>query len=62
LRSDAELAQSYGDLKLSLARKYAYDMDAYVEGKSTFLISILRISGFSEDDLDTIEIMNRKPQ
>jgi GrpB-like predicted nucleotidyltransferase (UPF0157 family) len=46
LRSDPELAREYGRLKRSLAQDFARDSGAYVEGKTQFLLSILRAAGF----------------
>lgn len=59
LRNDSALAKAYGELKFSLAAKYVNDIDSYVEAKSSFILTILKASGFSTDDLDDIEDMNR---
>jgi len=61
LRRSPTLAKEYSELKFALASKYASDIDSYVEGKSAFLLSILREHGFSTDDLGEIETINRKP-
>ena len=38
------------------------DIDGYREGKSPFLIAVLREVGFSEESLREVEAMNRKPE
>jgi GrpB-like predicted nucleotidyltransferase (UPF0157 family) len=53
-------ARAYGELKLRLARRHSDDMGAYVEGKTAFLLDILRRSGFDAQALDEIEVMNRR--
>jgi GrpB-like predicted nucleotidyltransferase (UPF0157 family) len=60
LRSDDEAARAYGDLKRRLAVECSGDVDAYVEGKTGFIVSILRQAGFEEASLSDIEVMNRK--
>ncbi len=44
-----------------IAISIAADMVGYVEGKTTFLLSILRKVGFAESILSEIECMNRRP-
>lgn len=41
LRADAELAAAYGALKFDLAKRFRLDVDAYVEGKTAFIIQAL---------------------
>jgi GrpB-like predicted nucleotidyltransferase (UPF0157 family) len=60
LRANVEAAQAYGDLKRRLAVECYGDVDAYVEGKTGFVVSILRQAGFAEASLSDIEAMNRK--
>jgi GrpB-like predicted nucleotidyltransferase (UPF0157 family) len=60
LRQHPERAAAYGKLKGDLARRYADDMDSYVQGKSEFLSTILRECGFNEDQLLAIKKMNQK--
>ena len=62
LRANPTEARAYGELKKRLAREHADDMEGYVEAKSGFILDILQRSGFSADDLTTIERINRKPQ
>lgn len=60
LRQHPDQAAAYGKLKRGLARQYADDMDAYVEGKSDFLLGILSACGFNKEDLLAIKKMNQK--
>ena len=46
LRSHPEAAARYDALKRELARRYANDIDAYVEGKSAFVERILAVDGW----------------
>jgi GrpB-like predicted nucleotidyltransferase (UPF0157 family) len=41
LRSDSGLAERYAELKLHLARRYRHDREAYTEGKTGFVMSVL---------------------
>jgi len=59
LRTNPDEARKYGELKAALAVKYPRDIDAYVAGKSEFLLSILTKLGFSGADLEEIEKVNR---
>jgi GrpB-like predicted nucleotidyltransferase (UPF0157 family) len=58
LRQNAAVAAKYGALKKQLAQQYASDIDAYIEGKTPFLISILREAGFPEIHIAEIERVN----
>lgn len=60
LRTHPETAREYGELKKRLAREFPHDIDSYVEGKSDFILGILRAVGFSTARLDAIERANRK--
>lgn len=46
LRSHPDDAARYDALKRDLARRYANDIDAYVEGKSAFVECILAVDGW----------------
>jgi GrpB-like predicted nucleotidyltransferase (UPF0157 family) len=61
LRENPALSKEYGELKFELARKFPNDIDSYVEGKSTFLLAILRNQGFVSRDIKEIEEANRNP-
>jgi GrpB-like predicted nucleotidyltransferase (UPF0157 family) len=59
LRADSALAQEYGKLKRHLAAQYPDDIDAYVRGKTAFIVRVLAASGaFSDDELRAIRSVN----
>lgn len=58
LRAHPEAVQEYGQLKQALARQHPYDIDAYIAGKTPFIIGLLRKTGFSEEDLTDITNQN----
>jgi GrpB-like predicted nucleotidyltransferase (UPF0157 family) len=60
LRTHADAARSYGDLKKRLAGQFRHDIDGYVAGKTDATIEILRGSGFPADKLEAIARANRK--
>jgi GrpB-like predicted nucleotidyltransferase (UPF0157 family) len=62
LRANPADALSYGNLKKRLAREFTHDIDGYVEGKTSFLVEILRQLGFPKDILVEIERINRLPK
>lgn len=59
LRSHAEVAQLYSELKKRLACEFPHDIDSYVDGKTDFLLGVLREAGLSSDRLQVIEFANR---
>lgn len=59
LRSHPEAAREYGALKKRLATAFPLDIDAYVDGKTDFILSILRECNLSSEHLDEIERSNR---
>jgi GrpB-like predicted nucleotidyltransferase (UPF0157 family) len=61
LRDRPEAALAYGEMKKRLALQYSDDPASYVEGKTTFLVGILRETGFCDPVLAEIERMNRRP-
>jgi len=60
LLTNPEAVVEYSELKSTLAKKYPYDIDAYIEGKTDFLVGILRESGFEESALQEITDINKK--
>jgi GrpB-like predicted nucleotidyltransferase (UPF0157 family) len=60
LRANAHAARRYAELKKRLAQDYADDVEGYTVAKTDFILSILRQAGFSEDQLASVEQMNRK--
>jgi GrpB-like predicted nucleotidyltransferase (UPF0157 family) len=60
LREHSEDVQRYGDLKKELAKRFPDDMGSYIEGKTEFIISILKQYHFDEDELKEIRNINKK--
>jgi len=58
LRSNTEASKQYEELKKQLAQSNIYDMDAYVQGKTTFITGILAAAGFERSSLDLIQKEN----
>ncbi len=61
LRQSPEAVAEYADLKRRLAAEHPDDIDAYIEGKSAFILSILARADFTSAELVDIERRNRKP-
>jgi GrpB-like predicted nucleotidyltransferase (UPF0157 family) len=60
LRAHPEAASEYGELKKRLAERFPNDIDGYIDGKTTMLLTILRAGGFPPERLREIESANRK--
>jgi GrpB-like predicted nucleotidyltransferase (UPF0157 family) len=60
LRSDLERAKAYGELKKRLAQQYPHDIDAYIDGKTDFILGVLAKVGMSDNELQSIDVANRK--
>ncbi|HEV2700563.1 MAG TPA: GrpB family protein [Steroidobacteraceae bacterium] len=60
LRSHQEAARAYGDLKRRLAAQFPDDIASYVEGKTQFIIAVLRQADFASEELSAIELANSK--
>lgn len=58
-RTHPDIAQAYGDLKKQLADQFPHDIDSYVEGKTDFILGILRQQGFSQEQCAVIDQVNR---
>jgi len=61
LRQHPEKIIEYGNLKQDLAEKYPYDIDAYIDGKTGFITSILSEMGLNKQDISTIQDNNKIP-
>lgn len=59
LRNHLEAVAEYGTLKKALAQKHPYDIDAYIEGKTAFILDILAKKGFESETLKDIEEQNK---
>ncbi len=60
LRSNPIDKIAYGELKKALAKKFSQDISSYIEGKTSFIISILKQYNFTEDELEKIININKK--
>jgi len=61
LRAHPSDAAAYSALKNRLAAEHPYDRDAYNEGKTDFVLSILARCGFAMESLESIWKVNQKP-
>ncbi|GEM84474.1 GrpB family protein [Meiothermus hypogaeus] len=59
LRAHPGAVKAYSALKKRLAQEHAYNIDAYIEGKSDMILAMLKETGFEEDQLDSIREQNR---
>lgn len=59
LRSHPAEAAAYGALKRRLAARFPDDIGRYTEGKSAFILRVLRGAGVPGGDLSEIEAANR---
>lgn len=60
LRNHPNDVQRYGNLKKELAKQYPFDIDSYIEGKTDFIISVLKQYDFSQEELMEIIKINKK--
>lgn len=60
LRDHPEDVKRYADLKKELAIKFTHDIDSYVEGKTEFIVSILKQYDFPSQHLNEIISSNKK--
>jgi GrpB-like predicted nucleotidyltransferase (UPF0157 family) len=61
LRAHPESALRYGELKKRLAAEFPNDIDSYVFGKTDFVLDVLRRAGLTDEELVSIERVNRRP-
>jgi len=59
LRRHPDAAATYGKLKKRLAAEFPTNVDKYAEGKTDFLLRILREAGFPDSALTSIGDANR---
>ncbi len=59
LRTHAGVAAEYGFLKKRLAAQFPTDIDSYVDGKTDFILDVLRRTGFTDNQLSSIGAINR---
>jgi len=60
LRGNAAAAAKYGALKKQLAVQFPEDIEGYIEGKTAFLLEVLRNASFPESVLQAIGDVNRR--
>jgi len=60
LRCHPDAANSYGELKRTLTRQHRNDIDAYVDGKTNFILEILAKTGLAVNELESFAAANRK--
>lgn len=59
LRANPEARQAYGELKKQLAQEFPQDIEGYIDGKTDFILAILKQQGLGDEQLDSIEAGNR---
>ena len=59
LRTHPEVAKEYGELKVSLAKRFPDDIDNYIEGKTDFVLGVLQQLGFNDEELWTLREINK---
>jgi GrpB-like predicted nucleotidyltransferase (UPF0157 family) len=60
LRQHPEAAATYGRLKKDLAERFPLEMDRYIDGKTAFVLDVLREAGLRADALTAIGDVNRR--
>ena len=60
LRARARRRAPLRELKKRLARQFPTDIDSYVFGKTDFILDVLRRAGLTEEQLTSIERVNRR--
>ncbi|MCB0633557.1 MAG: GrpB family protein [Saprospiraceae bacterium] len=58
LREHPEQVIAYGELKKHLAARFPYDIDAYIQGKTEFILNILTASGMKPVELAVARAVN----
>lgn len=59
LRQHPAALAAYGKLKQALAQQFPYDMDAYIDGKTDFIVAILNKVGMNKQYTSIIEQENK---
>ncbi len=59
LRANNALMEAYGSLKRDLAQKHPHDIDSYLDGKTDFILSILKDNGMQDASIERIESINK---
>jgi GrpB-like predicted nucleotidyltransferase (UPF0157 family)/GNAT superfamily N-acetyltransferase len=61
LRTDAALRDEYATIKFRLAREFPDSIDHYIEGKTEFILRVLRTHGHDPESLEQIRLVNLAP-
>ena len=61
LRAHPAAVSEYTALKMRLAEQHSNDIDAYIEGKTAFIVGILEQLGLARDDLFEVVGANKAP-
>ncbi len=61
LLNNPEKVIEYSELKQKLVEKFPNDIDSYVDGKTDFIIDILKKEGINSSETELIENENKKP-
>lgn len=61
LRANPQLATEYGALKKQLAERFPDDIDAYIDGKTDFIVALLQRAGLGDEELKSVEAINKLP-
>jgi len=59
LEKNPDSVVQYSKLKCLLAEEYSQDIDAYVDGKTKFIVDILKSEGMETEELSRIESINK---
>jgi GrpB-like predicted nucleotidyltransferase (UPF0157 family) len=59
LRNNSDSAAEYGRLKKQLAARFPTDIDKYIDGKTDFILKVLREMGLTDQLLIAISAINR---
>lgn len=59
LRTSEKDRKLYSELKMKLAQSHSQNIDAYIEGKTNFILAILRNYGVANEHLSSIEVQNK---
>jgi len=62
LRANPALRDEYAAIKYRLAAKFKNSIDDYIEGKTEFILKVLRDHGYGPDSLEAIRIANLAPK
>lgn len=59
LRANPQKIIEYSNLKKELAEKFPNEIDRYIDGKTDFIVEVLRNTGMKDVDAELIENQNR---